>query len=85
MEMAEVSPLPGNAHGSWLTFRSNDGLIFAAIIFIGSFSTVWLDQAYWQRAIASKPETSVKAYLLGGVSPEYLLPILLLVPEEPSH
>ncbi len=66
---AEVSPLPGNRGGSWLTFQSHDGIIFAAIIFLGSFSTVWLDQAYWQRAIASKPETSVKAYLLGGVSP----------------
>ncbi|MBE7158864.1 MAG: hypothetical protein INR62_10620, partial [Rhodospirillales bacterium] len=31
-------------------------------------SNVWLDQAYWQRAIASKPETSVRAYLLGGLA-----------------
>jgi hypothetical protein len=29
---------------------------------------VWLDQAYWQRAIASRPETSVKAYLAGGMA-----------------
>jgi Na+/proline symporter len=65
---AEASPLPGNAGGSWLTFRSHDGLIFAGLIFLGSFSTVWLDQSYWQRAIASRPETSVKAYLIGGVS-----------------
>jgi hypothetical protein len=69
-QAAEASPLAGNAHGSWLTFRSHDGLVFAALIFLGSFSTVWLDQAYWQRAIASRPETSVKAYLLGGVSPD---------------
>lgn len=27
-----------------------------------------LDQAYWQRAIASKPETSVRAYILGGLA-----------------
>jgi hypothetical protein len=65
---AEASPLPQNKGGSWLTFQSKGGLTFAALIFLGSFSTVWLDQAYWQRAIASKPETSVKAYLLGGVS-----------------
>jgi Na+/proline symporter len=70
VEASIKQPLMGNAGGSWLTFQSHDGLIFAALIFLGSFSTVWLDQAYWQRAIASKPETSVKAYLLGGVSPE---------------
>ncbi|CAK7212072.1 urea permease [Sporothrix bragantina] len=65
---AEATPLAGNKDGSWLTFRSHDGIVFAALIFLGSFSTVWLDQAYWQRAIASKPETSVKAYLLGGLA-----------------
>ncbi|CAK7198621.1 urea permease [Sporothrix eucalyptigena] len=65
---AEASPLASNKGGSWLTFQSHGGLIFAALIFLGSFSTVWLDQAYWQRAIASKPETSVKAYLLGGLA-----------------
>lgn len=28
--------------------------------------TVFLDQGYWQRAIASRPTTTVKAYILGG-------------------
>lgn len=37
-------------------------------LLVAGFSTVWLDQAYWQRAIASKPETSVKAYIFGGVA-----------------
>lgn len=26
------------------------------------------DQAYWQRAIASRPTTAVKAYILGGIA-----------------
>ncbi|CAK7214354.1 urea permease [Sporothrix curviconia] len=65
---AEATPLAGNKDGSWLTFQSHSGLVFAVVIFLGSFSTVWLDQAYWQRAIASRPETSVKAYLLGGLA-----------------
>lgn len=26
------------------------------------------DQAYWQRAIASTPQTSVKAFLMGGIA-----------------
>jgi len=70
VEAGNKTPLAGNRHGSWLTFQSSTGIKYAAVIFLGSFSTVWLDQAYWQRAIASKPETSVKAYLLGGVSTE---------------
>ena len=37
-------------------------------LFIGGVVDVWLDQAYWQRAIASRPETAVKAYLAGGIA-----------------
>ena len=35
---------------------------------IGNFATVFQDQAYWQRAIASRPSTTVKAYLIGGLA-----------------
>ncbi|KAG6855507.1 hypothetical protein H0H87_001885, partial [Tephrocybe sp. NHM501043] len=35
---------------------------------IGNFATVFNDQAYWQRAIASRPASCVKAYLLGGLA-----------------
>ena len=31
-------------------------------------ATVFQDQAYWQRAIASRPASCVKAYLLGGLA-----------------
>ncbi|KZT37750.1 urea transporter [Sistotremastrum suecicum HHB10207 ss-3] len=65
---SEVNPVPGNAHGSYLTIRSKDGLIFGVINVIGNFATVFNDQAYWQRAIASKPSSCVKAYLLGGLA-----------------
>lgn len=61
-------PIAGNHKGSYLTFKSNDGLVFAVDLFVAGFSTVWLDQAYWQRAIASRPETSVKAYIFGGMA-----------------
>ena len=61
-------PIPGNRDGSYLTMKSNGGLVFAIDLLIAGFSTVWLDQAYWQRAIASRPETSVKAYLFGGMA-----------------
>ena len=67
-EAAATMPIEGNAGGSYLTFQSQGAGFFAAAIFLGGFSTVWLDQAYWQRAIASKPETSAKAYLMGGLA-----------------
>jgi Na+/proline symporter len=67
-EAAAAAPVEGNAHGSYLTMRSKNGLIFGVINTVGNFATVFQDQAYWQRAIASQPATSVRAYLIGGVA-----------------
>jgi len=63
-----MAPVSGNAQGSYLTLRSLNGLIFGIINLIGNFATVFQDQAYWQRAIASRPATTVKAYLIGGLA-----------------
>ncbi|KAI0343864.1 urea transporter [Trametopsis cervina] len=63
-----AAPVEGNAHGSYLTIRSKNGLIFGVINVIGNFATVFQDQAYWQRAIASRPASCVKAYLIGGLA-----------------
>lgn len=69
LEAGQNMPIASNAHGgSYLTFKSDDGLVFAVDLLVAGFCTVWLDQAYWQRAIASRPETSVKAYLFGGMA-----------------
>ncbi|KAH9950736.1 urea transporter [Amylocystis lapponica] len=65
---AAEAPVAGNAGGSYLTMRSKNGLIFGVINVIGNFATVFQDQAYWQRAIASRPATCVKAYLVGGLA-----------------
>jgi SSS family transporter len=67
-EVSQISPVVGNAGGSYLTLRSENGLIFGVINLIGNFATVFQDQAYWQRAIASRPSTTVKAYLIGGLA-----------------
>lgn len=67
-EVSTVAPVAGNAGGSYLTLRSKNGLIFGVINLIGNFATVFQDQAYWQRAIASRPATTVKAYLIGGLA-----------------
>ncbi len=34
---------------------------------ISAFGTVFVDQAYWQSAIAARPSASVRGYLLGGL------------------
>ncbi|KAF1940919.1 solute symporter family transporter [Clathrospora elynae] len=61
-------PIAGNKDGSYLTLKSNYGLVFGVIQLCSGSGTVFLDQAYWQRAIASKPSTAVRAYLLGGLA-----------------
>jgi hypothetical protein len=53
--------------GAFLTLTyDTDGLVFMIIQITSGFGTVMLDQGYWQRAIASKAETAVRAYLMGG-------------------
>jgi SSS family transporter len=56
-----------NRNGSYLTMLSNGGLEFGIINIIGNFGTVFVDQSYWQSAIAAKPSSSHKGYLLGGL------------------
>jgi Na+/proline symporter len=58
----------GNAAGSYLTMASLGGLIFGIINIVGNFGTVFVDQAYWQRAIAARPSSTVKGFLIGGMS-----------------
>lgn len=65
-EAASNYPLEGNAQGSYTTFRSTNGLVFGIIVIISGITTVFMDQTYWQRAVASKSSTSMKGYLWGG-------------------
>lgn len=65
-EAARLNPVEGNAAGAYLTMASLGGLIFGIINIVGNFGTVFVDQAYWQRAIAAQPQSTVKGFLLGG-------------------
>ena len=56
-----------NQKGSYLTMLSEGGVIFGIINIVGNFGTVFVDQSYWQSAIAAKPSSSTKGYLLGGL------------------
>ncbi|CAL1697446.1 unnamed protein product [Somion occarium] len=62
------TPVPGNQDGSYLTMKSNQGMVFGAATILSGFSGVFCDQGYWQRAIASAPRSTTKAYMLGGLS-----------------
>ena len=64
---ATIHPVQGNAAGAYLTMASMGGLIFGIINIVGNFGTVFVDQAYWQRAIAARPKSTVKGFLLGGM------------------
>jgi Na+/proline symporter len=62
------SPVSGNQDGSYLTMKSNAGILFGGCTIASGFSGVFCDQGYWQRAIASRPKSTTKAYMLGGLS-----------------
>ncbi|PCH42865.1 Na+/solute symporter [Wolfiporia cocos MD-104 SS10] len=68
VQAAIDNPVEGNQDGSYLTMKSNQGLVFGASAMISGFAGVFCDQGYWQRAIASAPETTTKAYMLGALS-----------------
>ena len=59
-------PVVGNRDGSYLTMISGDGLMFGVINIVGNFGTVFVDQSYWQSAIAARPTAAARGYLLGG-------------------
>lgn len=61
-----LSALPDSAQ--MLTMASIPGLLFGMINIIGNFGTVFVDQAYWQRAIASTNSAASKAYIYGGIA-----------------
>jgi len=60
-------PVADNRGGSYLTMLSKPGLQFGIINTIGNFGTVFVDQSYWQSAIAASPASSTRGYLIGGL------------------
>jgi SSS family transporter len=63
-----LRPVEGNAGGAYLTMASAGALVFGVINIVGNFGTVFVDQAYWQRAIAARPRSAVKGFLIGGLA-----------------
>ncbi|KAI3321582.1 Na+/solute symporter [Xylariaceae sp. AK1471] len=68
VEAAAAHPVDGNAQGSYLTMRSTQGVIFFIINIVGNFGTVFLDNGYYNKAIAASPVHALPGYILGGLS-----------------
>lgn len=68
VDAAQRSPIAGNEGGSLLTMKSNLGLLFGGATIASGTAGVFCDQGYWQRAIASRPQSTTRAYFLGGIS-----------------
>ncbi|RVX71577.1 hypothetical protein B0A52_03761 [Exophiala mesophila] len=67
-EAGERHPVDGNREGSYLTMRSSGGAIFFVINIVGNFGTVFLDNGYYNKAIAASPVDALPGYIMGGLS-----------------
>jgi len=63
-----LQPVEGNAMGSFLTLASVGALIFGVINIVGNFGTIFVDQSYWQRAIAARPKSATGGFIIGGLA-----------------
>jgi Na+/proline symporter len=69
--LAEASarhPVDGNKDGSYMTMQSREGAIFFVINIVGNFGTVFLDNGYYNKAIAASPVDALPGYIMGGLS-----------------
>ncbi len=65
---SSLKPVHGNSSGAYLTMASSGALIFGIINIVGNFGTVFVDQAYWQKAVAARPRSPARGFLVGGLA-----------------
>jgi len=53
---------------SFLTMGSPSGMLFGITNIVGNFGTVFVDQSYWQSAVAAKPKAVVLGFIIGGLA-----------------
>ncbi|KAI1340417.1 Sodium:solute symporter family-domain-containing protein [Xylariaceae sp. FL0016] len=68
VDAASLHPVDGNADGSYLTMRSREGIIFFVINLVGNFGTVFMDNGYYNKAIAAHPVAALPGYIMGGLA-----------------
>ncbi|KAJ5703547.1 hypothetical protein N7493_011472 [Penicillium malachiteum] len=62
-----LHPVEGNAEGSYMTMRSQEGG-YIGLIFVGSGFAAAVDSQLFQKAIAANPAGTLPGYLLGSIS-----------------
>ncbi|KAK4183922.1 Sodium:solute symporter family-domain-containing protein [Podospora australis] len=67
VQAAARHPVDGNRDGSYLTMQSREGAIFFVINIVGNFGTVFLDNGYYNKAIAASPVHALPGYIIGGL------------------
>ncbi|KAK3311705.1 Sodium:solute symporter family-domain-containing protein [Chaetomium strumarium] len=67
VQAAARHPVEGNKDGSYLTMQSREGAIFFVINIVGNFGTVFLDNGYYNKAIAASPVHALPGYIIGGL------------------
>merc|ERR1711881_643723 len=68
VEAAARHPVEGNKDGSYLTMQSREGAIFFVINIVGNFGTVFLDNGYYNKAIAASPVDALPGYVMAGLT-----------------
>ncbi|WAQ98212.1 DUR3-like protein [Mya arenaria] len=56
----------GNAQDSFLTFRSESGIIFGVVTLFMTIAIIFCDQANWQSRIAAKPSEGMVGFLFAA-------------------
>ena len=61
-QAAKVHPVSGNADGSYLTMRSQEGAIFFVINLVGNFGTVFMDNGRTSSGICAQAKRNNRCY-----------------------
>ncbi len=64
VQMGNAVPVPGNKSGSYLTAFSLQGFYTDINGIIAGFVQIFVDQSYWQSAVAASPMQAVKVRLV---------------------
>lgn len=68
VQMGSAVPVPGNKAGSYLTAFSLQGFYTDITGIIAGFVQIFVDQSYWQSAVAASPTQAVKVSLVAFLS-----------------
>ena len=63
----KLHPVAGNADGSYLTMKSQEGG-YVGLIFVGAGFAAAVDSQLFQKAIAADPTSTLWGYLIGGTA-----------------